>query len=77
MGLAWFTIPKVWFVRGFSPESHFPAGLDRGEMVRLAKLRSTIDKFDDSKLSEGGFKILVGEQDVVSALDCVLGVQII
>ncbi|KZT11816.1 NAD-dependent glutamate dehydrogenase [Laetiporus sulphureus 93-53] len=41
-----------------------PAGIDREELVRLAKLRVTISNFDRSKLSKDGYIVLVEEQDV-------------
>ncbi|TYJ56279.1 hypothetical protein B9479_002966 [Cryptococcus floricola] len=40
-----------------------PSGLDRGELVRLAKARKPIDGFDSSKLGEGGYKVLVDDKD--------------
>lgn len=44
-----------------------PEGLNREEIVRLAKARSMIDNFDDSKLGPDGFRILVDENDRVRA----------
>lgn len=41
-----------------------PAGLDRAELVRLAKKRIPIGNFDRSKLSKDGYMVLVEEQDV-------------
>jgi len=41
-----------------------PAGLDRPELERLATERQMISEFDESKLGEGGFRVLVGETDV-------------
>ena len=41
-----------------------PAGIDRGELVRLAKLRVMISHFDRSKLSKDGYVVLVEDQDV-------------
>ena len=41
-----------------------PAGLDRAELVRLAKKRVPIGNFDRSKLSKDGYMVLVEEQDV-------------
>jgi glutamate dehydrogenase len=41
-----------------------PAGLDRTELTRLAKARVMVNKFDDSKLGPGGFKVLVSDNDV-------------
>ena len=42
-----------------------PAGLDRVELCRLAKKRSTISNFDKSKLSAGGFIHLVEDTNIV------------
>ena len=41
-----------------------PAGLDRGELVRLAKARKPIGGFDTAKLGPEGYRVLVDEQDV-------------
>ncbi|KAJ3729441.1 NAD-specific glutamate dehydrogenase [Lentinula raphanica] len=41
-----------------------PAGLDREELVRLAKLRVPVGHFDKSKLSKDGYLVKVEEQDV-------------
>ena len=41
-----------------------PAGINREELVRLAKLRVPIANFDASKLSKDGYKVLVEDQDV-------------
>ncbi|KAM0790282.1 hypothetical protein ACM66B_005584 [Microbotryomycetes sp. NB124-2] len=41
-----------------------PSGLDRTELVRLAKNRQMISNFDTSKLSKDGYRILVDERDV-------------
>lgn len=41
-----------------------PNGLDRTELVRLAKARKMIVNFDDSKLGKGGYKVLVDQKDV-------------
>ena len=40
-----------------------PAGLDRPELVRLAKARKTISNFDASKLGPEGYRVLVEDQD--------------
>nr|KIR83237.1 glutamate dehydrogenase [Cryptococcus tetragattii IND107] len=40
-----------------------PAGLDRSELVRLARARSPISAFDSAKLGEGGYKVLVDDKD--------------
>lgn len=39
-------------------------GLDRNELVRLAKARETISNFDTSKLSKQGFRVLVDQRDI-------------
>lgn len=41
-----------------------PQGLDREELVRLAKKRVTISEFDLSKLSPQGYRVLVDESNV-------------
>lgn len=41
-----------------------PQGLNREELVRLAKLRVPVSNFDRSKLSKGGYVVLVEDQDV-------------
>ncbi|KAG8214676.1 NADH-dependent glutamate dehydrogenase [Butyriboletus roseoflavus] len=41
-----------------------PAGINRGELVRLAKLRVPVANFDKSKLSKDGYLVKVEEQDV-------------
>lgn len=41
-----------------------PAGLDRPELIRLAKARSPISDFDPKKLSSEGYRVLVDEKDV-------------
>jgi NAD-specific glutamate dehydrogenase len=41
-----------------------PAGINREELVRLAKLRVPVEKFDKSKLSKDGYLVRVEEQDV-------------
>ncbi|GAA6003578.1 glutamate dehydrogenase (NAD(+)) [Rhodotorula paludigena] len=43
---------------------HDPNGLDRGELVRLAKARKMVNNFDRSKLSSEGYLILVDDRDV-------------
>jgi len=55
-----------------------PAGLDRAELVRLAKARSPINFFAKEKLGPEGYQILVDQKDIqlpckLSAL--VLGVS--
>ena len=41
-----------------------PQGLNREELVRLAKKRATISEFDVSKLSPNGYRVLVDESNV-------------
>ena len=43
---------------------HDPAGLNREELVRLAKLRKPVGHFDTSKLSKDGYLVRVEDQDV-------------
>ena len=43
---------------------HDPIGLDRGELVRLAKERRMISHFDVSKLSPEGYRVLVEDRNV-------------
>lgn len=41
-----------------------PQGLNREELIRLAKLRVPVSNFDRSKLSKDGYVVLVEDQDV-------------
>jgi glutamate dehydrogenase len=41
-----------------------PAGLNREELVRLAKLRIPVSNFDTSKLGSGGYLVKVEDNDV-------------
>ncbi|KAF4617888.1 hypothetical protein D9613_005743 [Agrocybe pediades] len=41
-----------------------PVGIDRAELVRLAKLRVPVANFDTSKLSKDGYLVKVEDQDV-------------
>ncbi|PPQ75710.1 hypothetical protein CVT26_000951 [Gymnopilus dilepis] len=41
-----------------------PAGIDRTELIRLAKLRKPVCFFDTSKLSKDGYLVKVEDQDV-------------
>ncbi|KAF4577409.1 NAD-dependent glutamate dehydrogenase [Pleurotus pulmonarius] len=41
-----------------------PAGINREELIRLAKLRVPIGNFDTSKLSKDGYLVKVDDQDV-------------
>jgi glutamate dehydrogenase len=41
-----------------------PVGLDREELVRLAKLRVPVSKFNTTKLSKDGYLVKVEDQDV-------------
>ena len=47
-----------------------PAGIDREELRRLAKLRVPIENFDKSKLSKDGYVVLVEDQDVKLPCKC-------
>ena len=40
------------------------AGINRAEVVRLAKLRKLVKNFDKSKLSKDGYLVCVDDQDV-------------
>ena len=42
-----------------------PNGLDRNELVRLAKKRVMISEFDTSKLSPEGYRVLIDETNIV------------
>ena len=41
-----------------------PAGLNRQELVRLAKLRVPVSMFDRSKLSKDGYLVKIEDKDV-------------
>ncbi|EJU02932.1 NAD-dependent glutamate dehydrogenase [Dacryopinax primogenitus] len=41
-----------------------PAGINRQELIRLAKLRIPVSNFDRSKLSKEGYLVMVEDQDV-------------
>src|ERR1700761_1295559 len=41
-----------------------PDGLNREELVRLAKARQTISNFDKTKLGPQGYLVLVEDQDI-------------
>ncbi|CEH15411.1 nad-specific glutamate dehydrogenase [Ceraceosorus bombacis] len=43
---------------------HDPKGIDRRELIRLAKARQMISNFDTTRLSAQGYRILVEENDV-------------
>ncbi|KDE06845.1 glutamate dehydrogenase [Microbotryum lychnidis-dioicae p1A1 Lamole] len=43
---------------------HDPQGLDRAELIRLARARQMISNFDVSKLSKDGYRILVDDRDI-------------
>jgi glutamate dehydrogenase len=47
-----------------------PVGINREELIRLAKARKPVGFFDKSKLSKDGYLVKVEEQDV--KLPCVL-----
>jgi glutamate dehydrogenase len=42
-----------------------PNGIDRDELIRLAKKRAMISEFDTTKLSKAGYRILVDESNVM------------
>lgn len=44
---------------------HDPLGLNRTELIRLAKGRKTISEFDVSKLGKDGYRVLVDDRDLV------------
>jgi hypothetical protein len=48
-----------------------PAGINRQELIRLAKLRVPVSHFDKTKLGKDGYLIRVEEQDV--KLPCMFG----
>ena len=41
-----------------------PLGLDRQELIRLAKLRKPVGFFDTTKLSKDGYLVRVEDQDM-------------
>lgn len=41
-----------------------PEGIDRSELKRLAQNRLTVSRFESSKLSPNGFKVLIDEQNI-------------
>ncbi|PKK67206.1 NAD-dependent glutamate dehydrogenase [Rhizophagus irregularis] len=41
-----------------------PEGIDRNELKRLAQNRLTVSRFEASKLSPNGFKVLIDEQNI-------------
>jgi glutamate dehydrogenase len=41
-----------------------PVGINREELVRLAKLRKPVTYFDKSKLSKDGYLVKLEDQDV-------------
>jgi glutamate dehydrogenase len=50
-----------------------PAGINRQELVRLAKLRVPDEHFDKSKLSKDGYLVRVEDQDVKLPCMSILG----
>jgi glutamate dehydrogenase len=52
-----------------------PVGINRQELVRLAKLRVPVSHFDKSKLSHDGYLVKIEEQDV--RLPCECGFEVI
>jgi len=55
---------KTTAVLDASGVAYDPAGLDRDELERLARSRQQISAFDRSALGEGGFLILIGDENV-------------
>lgn len=53
-----------------------PAGLNREELVRLAKLRVPVAHFDTKKLSKDGYLVRVEDQDIKLPCECVLPVWV-
>ena len=51
---------------------HDPAGINREELVRLAKLRKPVAFFDTSKLTKDGYLVKVEDQDVRLPCECLL-----
>ena len=49
-----------------------PAGLDRPELIRLAKARQPVSNFSKDKLGHDGYQVLVDEQDVHLPSECIL-----
>ena len=49
-----------------------PVGINREELVRLAKLRMPVAFFDKSKLSHDGYLVKIEEQDVKLPCECFL-----
>ena len=47
-----------------------PAGLNREELIRLAKARVPVGNFDTSKLSKDGYLVRVEDQDVKLPCEC-------
>lgn len=43
---------------------HDPVGINRAELIKLAKARLPVGHFDVSKLSENGYLVKVEQQDV-------------
>jgi glutamate dehydrogenase len=41
-----------------------PIGINRGELIRLAKLRVPVSHFDKSKLGSEGYLVKIEDQDV-------------
>ena len=44
--------------------AHDPNGLDRSELLRLAKSRQPVSSFNKSKLGKGGYIVLVEDRDI-------------
>lgn len=53
-----------------------PVGINREELIRLAKLRQTVGNFDLSKLSKDGYLVRVEDQDVKLPCESVFHVDL-
>ena len=50
-----------------------PVGINREELVRLAKLRQPVSFFNRSKLSKDGYLVRIEDQDVKLPCKCFVG----
>ena len=48
------------------------AGLDREELIRLAKLRVPVSHFNTAKLSKDGYLVKVEDQDIKLPCECIV-----
>ena len=49
-----------------------PVGIDRQELIRLAKLRQPVRHFNKAKLSKDGYLVKIEDQDVKLPCMCLL-----